>query len=313
MGASMLLATGCGSSDAPITLPDPMVAAESDSVTSNSKPSASDVDAVTAFLTQDVLARDILAERFLVDFLAETLTAKKDNELSRPDFGYAVYRESVFVYEFLDEKQFGVRYVMPLSRGSADNQIAPYLKALSEPTNKAMPQNLREAKVTNFLSWDLPTHNLLLNFAYLPTRHADADLELFGQVFHRDLLTEFMARRSRAAAVNTTGKNDDRNSSQLIYRRRIEELSADSDWGKVAAMVDRLCSGSLTDEETHIQILKTINLARDGRFSPKFTLLALQQAEVSAVKQQLSPLQAVRACQQSLAFGAAAADQSPQK
>lgn len=313
MGAATLLANGCGSSDAPITLPDPTVAAESDSATSDSKPSASDVDAVNAFLTQDVLARDILAERSLVDFLAETLTAKKDNELSRPDFGYAVYRESEFVYEFLDEKLFAIRYVVSLSSQSAENKIAPYFRACGAPTNKGMPRELRAAMASHFWSWDLPRHNLHINFAHLSARKVDADIEFFGQFLNRDLAAEFLKRRSQATSVDTIGKATNHGRSKSIYRQRIEELSADSEWGKVAAMVDRLCSGSLTDEETHIQILKTINLARDGHFSPKFTLQALQQAEASAVKNQLSPVQAVRACQQSLAFGAAAADQSPQK
>ena len=325
MGAGLLLANGCGAASdapprstpptAPIPAPGPTTAADSDSAISDLKPSAHDIDPVTMFLMQDVIVRDILAERPLVDFLAETLTAKKDKELSRPDFRYAVYRESDVVYEFLDEKLFAVRYVVPDSRQSADNKIAPYLKALGDTTNKEIPQDLREAKATKFLSWDLPTHKLRISFAYLPTRKADADLQFFGQVFNRDLAEEFLTRRSQTASVSvdTVGKATDRSRSKSIFRQRIKELIADSEWGKVAATVDRLCAGNLTDEETHIQILKTLNLARGGNFSPKFTLQALQQAEASAVKNQLSPVQAVRACQQSLAFGAAAADQKPHK
>lgn len=185
-GVVLLLAVGCTASDAPPKASSsPITATTSpaapNSVTSDPKPRASRTDPVNTFLQENVIARDILAERSLVDFLAETLSAKKDNELSRSDFGYAVYQDSGFVYEFLDEKLFGVRHVEPLSRQDADNKIAPYLKALGDPTNRDVPQDLREAKVTNYLSWDLPTHKLRINFAYLPTRNADADLELFGQ------------------------------------------------------------------------------------------------------------------------------------
>jgi hypothetical protein len=270
-------------------------------------------DPVSKFLQQDVVVREILAERSLVDFLSETLSAKKDDELTRLDFGYSVYRDSGRVYEFLDEKLFGIRFVEPLSDRSADNRIAPYLKTLGDPTSKEMPQDLREAKATKFLSWDLPSQKLRINFAYLPTRKSNADLELFGQVFNPDVAEEFLTRRSQADSVNMGGKTANRGKSKSISRQRIEELSDDPDWGKVAATVDRMCAGSVSDEETHVQILKTLNLARGGHFSPKFTLQALQQAEVSAVKLQLSPVLAVRACQQSLAFGAAAADQSPKK
>lgn len=81
----------------------------------------------------------------------------------------------------------------------------------------------------------------------------------------------------------------------------------------MAEAVDRLCAGTLTDEETHVQILKTIHLARDGRFSPMFTLQLLQQAEVLVAKNQLSPVLALKTCHHSLAFGAAVEDRSPQK
>jgi hypothetical protein len=320
VGAGVLFANGCSASDAPpksmqISVPNasPRSATVSDSASSDPDPKTRDNDPVSAFLTQDGFAGDIVAERSLVDFLADNLAAQMDRDLSRPDFGYVVYRDAGRVYEFLDEKLFGVRFVEPLSSRNADNKIVPYLKTLGDPTNKEMPRDLREAKATKFLSWDLPAQKLRINFAYLPTRNSDADLELFGQVFNRDVAEEFLARRSDAASVEPSEKTTKRGKAKSISRQRIEELIADSEWGKVAATVDRLCAGSLSDEESHVQILKTLNLARGGHFSPKFTLQALQQAEVSAVKNQLSPIQAVRACQQSLAFGAAAADQKSQK
>lgn len=320
VGAGVLFANGCSASDAPpkstqISVPNasPRSTRVSDSASSDPKPLIRDNDPVSTFLKQDRIVGDILTERSLVDFLADNLAAQKDRDLSRPDLGYVVYRDAGRVYEFLDEKLFGVRFVEPLSSRSADDKIAPYLKALGDPTNKEMPQDLREAKAKKFLSWDLPSQKLRINFAYLPTRNSNADVELFEQVFNRDVAEEFLARRSDAVSVDPNEKTTNRGKAKSISRRRIEELIADSEWGNVSATVDRLCAGSLSDEETHIQILKTLNLARGGHFSPKFTLQALQQAEISAVKNQLSPIQAVRACQQSLAFGAAAADQKPQK
>ncbi|MFO1045869.1 MAG: hypothetical protein U0941_29145 [Planctomycetaceae bacterium] len=320
MGAGVLFANGCSASDAPpkstetsVPIASPRSATVSDTASSDPNPLTRDNDPVSTFLKLDGIAGDIVAERSLVDFLADNLAVQKDRNLSRPDFGYAVYRDSGRVYEFLDEKLFGVRFVEPHSGRSADNKIAPYLKSLGDPTNMEMPQDLREAKATKFLSWDLPSQKLRINFAYLPTRKENADLELFEQVFNRDMGEEFLTRRSRAASIDTDGKATNRGKSKSVHRQRIEELIAEPEWGKVAATVDRLCAGTLSDEETHIQILKTLNLARGGHFSPKFTLQALQQAEASAVKNQLSPVLAVRTCQQSLAFGAAAADQTPQK
>lgn len=320
MGAGVLFANGCSASDTPpkstqISVPStsPRSTTVSDSATSDPSPLTREIDPVSMFLKQDGIAGDILAERSLADFLSGNLAAQRDRQLSRPDFGYVVYRDAGRVYEFLDERLFGVRFVEPLSGRGADNKIAPYLKTLGDPTNKEMPQDLRAAKATKFLSWELPSQKLRINFAYLPTRNANADLELFGQIFNCDLAEDFLARRSDAASADPGEKTTNHGKSKSNFRQRIEELIADSEWGKVAATVDRLCAGTLSDEETHIQILKTLYLARSGGFSPKFTLQSLQQAEASAVKLQLSPVLAVQACQQSLAFGAAAADQTPQK
>ena len=94
-----------------------------------------------------------------------------------------------------------------------------------------------------------------------------------------------------------------------IARREIEENIADREWGEVASAVNRLCAGQISDEEIHIQILKTINLARSGNFTPAFTVEALQKAELSAVQLDVPPVVVVQALQHSLAYGAAAADQ----
>lgn len=158
-------------------------------------PAPDDADSVKRFLGKDPVCREVLERRSLADFLKEYPTAKKDNMQSVPAIKYAVYRESTYMYEFLDDKLFAVRFLVPRSFKSADEWTAPYHKSLGQPTNMTMPKDFREMKATKFVSWDLPKHNVRINFAHLPASLQEADLDLFGQVINLDAALEYLGRK----------------------------------------------------------------------------------------------------------------------
>lgn len=321
--ATVLLTVGCGTSAEPAkstkaaapdnTQPQPKISTQSIPVAKNAGATISrDEAAVKDFLQRDEFCHDVLSGQSLTDFLAETLSAIKDVAQSRPGIRYAEYRDSEFTYQFLDEKLFAIRYVVPRSTESAADSIAPYRKAFGPPTDTMMPPDFRDSKASQFLSWDLPQHNLRVNFAHLPASLREADLDLFGQFINLTTAKEFLTCRARMASNSPDGNKGEASPKISVARRAIEEQIANPEWGTVAATVNRLCAAQVRDEEIHVQVLKTIKLARTGNLSPEFTLQALLQAEASAAQLRLSSVSAVQACQQSLAIAAAPADQTPQ-
>jgi hypothetical protein len=315
--AAVLSTAGCGTSTVAVSSAQPIPARPTEvrrqgteaPATAEKKVAKSDANEsliIEEFLQRDSFCRDVLQSQPLTNFLTDTLTATKDQTQSRPAIRYAVYRESMFMYEFLDEELFAIRCVVPRTVESAAKWIEPYQKVFGAPTNTLMPQEFREAKASKFISWDLPQHNLRVNFAFLPPSTEGAELDLFSQFINLKRAKECLARRSQLVLPPGDAKKANSGKAISVAQREIEEQIADDKWGKVAATVNRLCAGQLSDEEIHIQILKTINLARMGHFSPEITLQLLKQAESSAAKQMLNSVFAVKVCQQSLAFGAAA-------
>ena len=201
MAAVSLLAAGCGKSVTAISEPAAAGAAEF-IVTESSGPaghaantsSPNSETEVLRFLKTDSFCRDVHDRMALTDFLAEHLSAAKDTAQSRSDIGYLVYQESLFLYEFLDERLFAIRYVLPKTNASAGNAIAAYEAALGAPTDTEIPADFRPFGTTKFFSWDLLEHNLRINFAHVPSRFADVEVELFGQFFNRKGMQEFLTR-----------------------------------------------------------------------------------------------------------------------
>ena len=170
------------------------------------KPGVADqtnVVAVKSFLHKDSFCRDVLNRLSLAEFLKTYPSAQKDTTQSLTSINYAVYLDSMFMYEFLDGELFVIRYVVPRSAESATKWIAPYREALGPPTNTMMPDEFREMNASKFLSWDLPEHNLRINFAYLPPSFAEADLDLFGQFINWELAQQYLARKSRVISGTT--------------------------------------------------------------------------------------------------------------
>ncbi|MDB5335839.1 MAG: hypothetical protein JWN70_1458, partial [Planctomycetaceae bacterium] len=212
--ALVLIAIGCESVSEPDkstqtrpnskTQPESKVSAEkAPPVESPSETTTIDLVGVKEFLRRDSFCRDVLSGMAISDFLSETPTAMKDAEQSRPDIRYTVYRESMFMYEFLDGKLFAIRYTVPRSAKSASDWIAPYRKAFGPPTNTIMPDDFQKMKASKFLSWDLPQHKLRINFADLPASFGEADLDLFGQFINLETAKEFLTRRSSSGISKT--------------------------------------------------------------------------------------------------------------
>ncbi len=197
LAAMTPLTFGCGTSSEPVSAAQPPSNVVKDPVGPIKEAETSarvDAASIETFLRQDSVCRQVLERRSLADFLTEHKTAEKDNEQSRAGIKYVVYRDSMFMYEFLDEKLFAIRFVVPRSSKSAADWVAPYLKAFGPPTNTKVPDEFREAKPSRFLSWDLPHHNLRVNFAYLPASFVEADLDLFGQFINRESAQEYLKR-----------------------------------------------------------------------------------------------------------------------
>jgi len=163
-----------------------------------------ETDAIAAFLEQDSSCREVLNGRSLADFLTEFTGATRDHEQSRHAIQYVVYRQSMFMYEFLDEKLFAIRFVVPRSRKSADDWIAPYQKAFGPPTTTQTPDDFQDVKVSRFQSWDLPRHNLRVNFADLPASFGEADLDLFGQFINLERAKRVATKWLRLAVDRRT-------------------------------------------------------------------------------------------------------------
>jgi len=313
---AMLLAIGCETSVQPIGPapskdivtqdPTPPISSTLSPLDPLSEPPTDHVAAVETFLHENTFCRDVLEGLSLANFLTEYITATQDRDQSLAEIGYVVYRDSMFMYEFLDKKLYAIRYVVLRSAESAEQWIEPFRNAFGSPTNTVMPADFRQMQASRFVSWDLPEHNLRINFAYLPASFAEADLDLFGQFINMDRARESLTRMAQVASKRARAEKLQRPAETSIPQRAIQEQIADPEWGRVAAMVNRLCAGQLPENEVHVQILKTIRLAQTGHFSPELTLRMLQQAEVSGIRLSLSPVIAVQSCQQSLAFGAAA-------
>ena len=313
---AMLLVIGCGSSaqsvgpasskDISTQAPTPPISSPPPDPLSEPMTTPANTVAVETFLHENTFCRDVLEGLPLADFLTEYVTATQDREQSLADIGYVAYRDSMFMYEFLDKRLYAIRYVVPRSTESAEQWIEPFRDAFGPPTNTLMPADFRQMQASRFVSWDLPEHNLRIHFAYLPASFAEADLDLFGQFINIDRARESLTRMAQVASKAARAEKEQSPAETSIHQRVIQEQIADPEWGRVAATVNRLCAGRLPENEVHIQILKTIRLAQDGHFSPETTLRMLQQAEISGTRLNLSPVIAVQSCQQSLAFGAAA-------
>lgn len=152
--------------------------------------------ALEEFLQNQAVCRDVLAPLSLADFLVETPTAIKDLRISEPAVGYVAYRDGMFTYEFLDEQLFAIRFILPRTRNSAREAMAPYRQTFGPATSTVMPQDLRDAKAAGFQSWDLPEHNLRVRFAYLPPSFAESDLNLFGQFINLRLADQLALRQA---------------------------------------------------------------------------------------------------------------------
>lgn len=198
---ALLLMAGCGGPRNAVPAPSAPSTPAQDPVPDPSPPATSaptEADGIAAFLAENSFCSEVLNGRPLADFLTKFPMATMDREQSRHDFQYVVYREGMFMYEFLDEKLFGIRFVIPRSAKSAEDWIAPYLTALGPPTNTKMPEDFREAKASRFRSWDLPRHNLRINLVDLPASFGEADLDLFGQFINWERAQEYL-RRSAAS------------------------------------------------------------------------------------------------------------------
>ncbi|MES2793331.1 MAG: hypothetical protein V4719_27215 [Planctomycetota bacterium] len=261
----------------------------------------SDSAEVQEFLQRDSFCRDVLSKLSLTDFLTDNLEATKDIARSRPDIRYAEYRESEFTYQFLDEELFAIRYVLPRTRQSAADSIARYRKAFGPPTTTIVPPDFQDLNASQFQRWELPQHHLRINFAYVAAGFAEADVNLVGQFINMKIAKEFLTRRTRGETNAPDRKKVDTAPKTSSARRAIEELIADPEWGKVAAIINRLCTGQISDADIHRQILKTIKAARNGNFSAQFTLKLLLQGETLASQLMVSPVIAVQSAQQSLA------------
>ncbi|MDB5336017.1 MAG: hypothetical protein JWN70_1636 [Planctomycetaceae bacterium] len=205
----VVLTAGCGASSDPVRPPQTTSPSQpqSDSpsalhpITEAPNPDSVETAQLTAlqqFIQRDEFCRDVLSSQSLADFLVETLSATRDTRISRPDLGYVVYRDTMFTYEFLDEQLFAIRYILPRTRDSAEKSMVPYQQAFGLPTNTIMPQDLKDAQASTFLSWDLPEHNLRVKFAYLPPSFVESDVNLFGQFVNVKIADELGARLSKA-------------------------------------------------------------------------------------------------------------------
>lgn len=318
MSIPALLVMGCRTSIEPATPPSDKEASQPSAETVPNMGERSpipdaivtqDEDIRKVFLLQDSCCRDVLTELSLSDFLKESPSATKDEDQSRAEIGYAVYQDSMFMYEFLDGGLFAIRYIIPKSAESASQTIAEFQEALGPPTNTDLPSDFRQLHASRFLSWDLPEHNLRINFAYFAASFAEADLDLFGQFINFKKAQEYLRR----TIAHPRASNRSPEGTPSLDQRALQSRIDDPQWGRVAATVHRLCAGQLPDYEIPAQVLKTTHLAQAGHFSVEFTLQALLEAEILARQRQLPPAFAVQVCQQSLAFGGAAADQvSPQ-
>jgi hypothetical protein len=255
------------------------------------------------WVREDSFCRDVVVGLALREFLATTTGAKEDQSQSRPEHAYRVYRESQFMYEFLDGRLFAMRYLIPRSTSSAEASVEPYHKAFGRPTSTSTPSEFRELGATRFISWTLPSLNLRVNFAYLPSEHEVADVALFGQFINIDQAKAMLRRTQSSAFADHDETGVQSQSEQSRAEQELQEQIDDPKWGLVAAKIDDLCKGQLTPNEIWIHILKTVSLAEQDRASPSFTLTLLQKAERQAADAGLSPVFAVTSCQQSLAFG----------
>lgn len=193
------LTVGCGTSSEPVSAAQPPSNAAKESAESIKEAEAAarvDASTIETFLEQNSFCSEVLKRRSLADFLTAYKTAEKDNEQSHAGIKYVVYRDRRFMYEFLDEELFAIRFVIPRSSKSAADTVAPYLKAFGPPTNTQVPDDFREAKASRFLSWDLPRHNLRVNFAYLPASFGEADLDLFGQFINVESAQDYLTRHT---------------------------------------------------------------------------------------------------------------------
>jgi len=212
--AGLCLTVGCKKTVDPVTpiqqdtsaTPQPQRPSPPEKSPTPAKPGAADHQdgvAVKSFLQKDSFCRDVLNRLSLTEFLKSYPSAQKDTTQSLTSINYAVYLDSMFMYEFLDGELFTIRYVVPRSAESATRWIAPYREALGPPTNTVMPDEFREINASRFQSWDLPERNLRIHFAYLPPSFAEADLDLFGQFINRELTQQYLARKSRVISGTT--------------------------------------------------------------------------------------------------------------
>ena len=259
-------------------------------------------DKLSRFLQEDTFCRDILAKKTVESFLAETPTAKLDVAQSRADIKYAVYMESIFMYQFLDGQLFGIRYVIPRTAFSVREWIQPYQDALGEPSSTTPPDEFRKMGAYEFAQWDLPQHKLRVIFGVLRSRTAGADVDLVGVHLDTDVSREFLNRVSQSSALPVEDRKQIAVTRKATADPELQELLDDAEWGAVAAKINSLCESQISSQEIQSHIFQTIIVARRGQYSPDLVLKLLRSAETEAIQHQLSPVFAVRSTQQSMAF-----------